>query len=414
MIILAKTKPSDFIIVWTSWDPIDKIKQLKEKTMEFKVGDNILVTKDLVSVFCPVYPLSGKIVAAFDWNGTTAYHITLGKLDRKHFVYAYQLELVKEESSPKFKIGDKIKVVKATHCFHERIGQLGTIVDVSVSILATPYLIKLDNAQLWFCEEDIEKLEEPELKPGDYVEILSDAMDRSKSIVAGGIKSAIGKIGKIAEICNGYFKISKLPKECYAYLGQETWAYTSDQLKKVDKPKEEWQPKFKVGDWVTICSCYPRANQLALITEIKSDQYVLKSTYSIHTIDRMAEHTLTYWQPMQELKDQNESQAKNIRIHLATVQGLESNAIRLRTIIDAKNEMLYKERAANEALKREIKEVEESALSPYIARLEKRVHDLTLENLTNKEETESLQKSHLAYVKLMKIVTDELASQIKK
>jgi vacuolar-type H+-ATPase subunit I/STV1 len=153
---------------------------------------------------------------------------------------------------------------------------------------------------------------------------------------------------------------------------------------------------------------------LALITEIKSDQYVLKSTYSIHTIDRMAEHTLTYWQPMQELKDQNESQAKNIRIHLATVQGLESNAIRLRTIIDAKNEMLYKERAANEALKREIKEVEESALSPYIARLEKRVHDLTLENLTNKEETESLQKSHLAYVKLMKIVTDELASQIKK
>lgn len=481
--------------------------------MKFKVGDNILVTKDLISVFCPEYPIAGTIVAVFDWNDGIAYHVTLELHNRKYLVYGYQLELVKEEPAPKFKIGDRIKIVKTTHCFSERLHQIGVVVEIE-GRAGMSYLIKLENAQLWLCEEDIEKLEdtpepkidavvkcidacngltlgkyysvkhlhkncctiegiegifninifnvfkvgdrfkgqilftihdvkiiglhkgndtiyveyqfndnstscdsiagfdrrfekiedepvkqepkpkfqlgqrvklsgcfdhlkegyviyvnynetrseftysvedaigdykrgvgnisekdlklvEPELKVGDYVEVISESnvLYTERWVPFSNVcAAAFGKISKITRIIDGKYYLDELPSICKEI-------YDKHNLRKVDKPKPEWQPKFKVGDWVIGNGYIVRIRG---IESIKNKSYqVFNSNGSRSTLFHF-EHSLELWQPMQELKANNE---------------------RLQTLIHAKNEMLDKERSANKELKDRIEKQNEAVNS---------------------------------------------------
>ncbi len=131
-------------------------------------------------------------------------------------------------------------------------------------------------------------------------------------------------------------------------------------LKLVEEPKPEWQPKFKVGDWVI--------NNNGIVIKIKGINNFKSKSYEVFCANGNisclfeCEEDIKLWQPMQELKDQNEAQAKNIRIHLARIQDLESNAIRLRTLVDGKNKMLDREYAANRALKREIEQLRKKIL----------------------------------------------------
>lgn len=164
---------------------------------------------------------------------------------------------------------------------------------------------RVDHLDIWCGCPPVEKAEEPkqeELKVGDSVEVLSDAA--GLMIATDGIQSAIGKIGKIESILtDGIFRVTGLPPECYRE-GRLYFAYWAQQLKKVDKPKDIWEPRFKVGDWVS----WERS-----LIKISSIDYENK-LYCVEDMDgELWEVHIEFWQPMQKLKEIINSQMKEIK-----------------------------------------------------------------------------------------------------
>lgn len=88
-------------------------------------------------------------------------------------------------------------------------------------------------------EVSYEVSKRPELKVGDYVEILSDAYTFNNVTVVedSKVKSAVGKIGRISTIDNTTCRIIGLPSECYHSV-QSYWVYRLNQVKKVKVPNK--------------------------------------------------------------------------------------------------------------------------------------------------------------------------------
>lgn len=87
-----------------------------------------------------------------------------------------------------------------------------------------------------------------------------------------------------------------------------------DQIEKLEEPKPKWQPKFKVGDWVT--AYWDKNRPLKVVRFDKynrSIQYRLKYADDTNAFSEYEEEKLELFQPMQELKDEIEELKDQIK-----------------------------------------------------------------------------------------------------
>lgn len=75
------------------------------------------------------------------------------------------------------------------------------------------------------------------------------------------------------------------------------------QVEKPEDSKSEWQPKFKVGDWVTAKQNDCVLRKIKSIDH-KNKNYVTEFIDGSGSINKHYDNDLKLWQPMQELKDE--------------------------------------------------------------------------------------------------------------
>lgn len=263
-----------------------------------------------------------------------------------------------------------------------------------------------DDKEILFNESSLKHSEEKEseLQVGDYVQIISESKilytERFFPNCSFVTAAAFGKIAKITRIINGKYYLDDLPsihKEIYnrhnlkvykpkedskllpigtkiiinknTFMGKtgvikergiatyvirldniQLWGCTDINIYHSDveklKEKPEWQPKFKVGDWVVYNSGYKS------LYHINSIDYQNRM-YSINTFDgffsslKIEEQNVELWQPIQELKERNETQAKSIKTLMTEVKELKETIRKL----EFDNELL---KGNNQWMNREI------------------------------------------------------------
>ena len=113
------------------------------------------------------------------------------------------------ETKPKFKVGDKVKVVDTKQISQwtdtVEVGCVGLVVDVNVNVEDTPYKVKLDKCYYnwWFTDKCIELVSDdtdetkPKFKVGDTVKVVDDG-----NISAYTHEVKVGDVGTIININN--------------------------------------------------------------------------------------------------------------------------------------------------------------------------------------------------------------------
>ena len=139
--------------VKTSWFPessLEKIEHEKlpspEKPPEFKVGDEVEIIGEVPTFGNTYVGMKGVIKGLNVCEYPNGFAHAVKFNNSIYDVYASSLKLVKEE--PKFKVGDRVRVVEAEG-YGNIIGRKGTIKGVeTVSKTNFPYMVQLDNGSL--------------------------------------------------------------------------------------------------------------------------------------------------------------------------------------------------------------------------------------------------------------------------
>ena len=150
--------------VYTCFDLI-LVKRQEETSMEFKVGDKVKVSDSWRGN-------SGKVgtISRTDWGVMYKYRVEFEDADPESFKEE-ELESVKEgEKVMKFKVGDKVRVIRNTYGNRGKIGTLEKIDDSTM-----PYCVVFDDGRKEWCYGHEFKLLKEEkvmaFKVGDKVRI---------------------------------------------------------------------------------------------------------------------------------------------------------------------------------------------------------------------------------------------------
>ena len=150
--------------VYTCFDLI-LVKRQEETSMEFKVGDKVKVSDSWRGN-------SGKVgtISRTDWGTMYKYRVEFEDADPESFKEE-ELESVKEEEKVmKFKVGDKVRMIRNTYGHRGKIGTLGKIDDSTM-----PYCVVFDDGRKEWCYGHEFKLLKEEkvmkFKVGDKVKV---------------------------------------------------------------------------------------------------------------------------------------------------------------------------------------------------------------------------------------------------
>ena len=214
-------------------ESLELIEPEEEKVMEFKVGDKVKVSDSWRGN-------SGKVgtISRTDWGTMYKYRVEFEDADPESFKEE-ELELVKEEEKVmKFKVGDKVRMIRNTYGHR---GKIGTLEKIDTSTM--PYCVVFDDGRKEWCYGHEFKLLKEEkvmkFKVGDKVKVKDSWFGHD------------GQVGVVLDIDNyePYNYNIKFDTEGDNERRDEN--FMGDSLELVTE-EEEKVMKFKVGDKVKV------------------------------------------------------------------------------------------------------------------------------------------------------------------
>ena len=218
--------------VYTCFDLI-LVKRQEEASMKFKVGDKVKVSDSWRGN-------SGKVgtISRTDWGVMYKYRVEFEDADPESFKEE-ELELVKEEEKVmKFKVGDRVRMIRNTY---GNIGKIGTLEKIDTSTM--PYYVVFDDGRKEWCYGHEFKLLKEEttmsFKVGDKVKVKDSWFGHD------------GQVGVVFKIDNYEPYNYNIKFDTEGDNDRRDENFMGDSLELVTE-EEEKVMKFKVGDKVKV------------------------------------------------------------------------------------------------------------------------------------------------------------------
>lgn len=248
----------------------------KPEPVKFKVGDRVKCitipdrNEEVVGKYGTVKAITTdkifNILVEFDephkkGHGGMTGHIC--KKDRGWYCNHDNLELVKDDPFP-FKVGDRVKCVKAVDCNDDIIGKYGTVIHLAHGA-GLPVTVEFDDEikrghagigrvsgkpkHCWLCPVDalelvtVREVKRP-AKPGEYIKIVAGADNEDDEY-------KIGDILKVVKVDDGLLPGADEPHVAFYKAELRKYAnYNEYVVLEGYVPPVEPEAKFKIGDRV--------------------------------------------------------------------------------------------------------------------------------------------------------------------
>src|SRR5574343_572855 len=129
---------------------------------------------------------------------------------------------------PKFKVGDKVKLVGNSRASRFNIGNILSILEVYLGSDYICYRLgEINSFCPWTNESDLELYTEPQFKIGDWVKVKPDAKDSS---AGRNLPGFILKIGSIGDNCNEKGKYIGGYKDSNSYVNNHSYGIYFNEL----------------------------------------------------------------------------------------------------------------------------------------------------------------------------------------